>query len=132
MTRINAGFPPKQLCRQHLLAEAREIKRVPNVIKSGRYNMEGMPDQFKLGEGHVKFFYNKLGYLRKRYEELYALASKHYNVTYFGPAWDNLPPELMGDWEPTAEAKQLIAERIAERIADMESRGINVEYPENP
>ena len=33
MTRINAGIPPKKLTNRHLLAEHREIKRIPNVIK---------------------------------------------------------------------------------------------------
>lgn len=46
MTRINAGI---RLTDKHLLAEAREIKRVPNCIKNGRYSMVGQPDKFTLG-----------------------------------------------------------------------------------
>ena len=38
MTRINSGVKVVELTDPHLLAEAREIKRVPNVIKSGRFN----------------------------------------------------------------------------------------------
>jgi hypothetical protein len=33
MTRINTGIPPKELTDKHLLAEHREIKRIPNCIK---------------------------------------------------------------------------------------------------
>ncbi len=33
--------------------------------------MDGIPDKFKLGTGHVKFFYNKLLYLKNRYTSLY-------------------------------------------------------------
>ena len=60
MTRINIGVSPNELIGKHLLAEHREIKRIPNCIKKGRYKMIGIPDKFKLGTGHVKFFYNKL------------------------------------------------------------------------
>jgi hypothetical protein len=39
MTRINL-IPVNELTDQHLLAEHREIKRIPNVILSGRYNLD--------------------------------------------------------------------------------------------
>jgi len=48
MTRINVGVPPKDLSRQHLLAEAREIKRIPNVISKGKYNLKNQPKEFTL------------------------------------------------------------------------------------
>ena len=56
MTRINAGIPPVELTDKHLIAEHREIKRIPNLISKGKYNMNGQPSEFKLGIGHVKFF----------------------------------------------------------------------------
>ena len=62
MTRINVGIPPEELTDKHLLAEHREIKRIPNCIAKGKYNMDGIPDRFKLGKGHVKFFYNMNDY----------------------------------------------------------------------
>ena len=71
MTRINCGIPPAELVDKHLIAEHREIKRIPNCIKKGRYNLTGQPDKFTLGTGHVKFFYDKLGYLKRRYESIY-------------------------------------------------------------
>ena len=43
MTRINCGINPSLLTTPHLNAEAREIKRVPNTIKSGRAKLEGIP-----------------------------------------------------------------------------------------
>ena len=33
MTRINVGILPKELSNKHLIAEHREIKRIPNCIK---------------------------------------------------------------------------------------------------
>ena len=47
-----------------LIAEHREIKRIPNCIKSGKFLMKGIPNKFTLGSGHVKFFYDKISYLK--------------------------------------------------------------------
>jgi len=118
MTRINSGIPPAELTDKHLLAEHREIKRIPNVIKSGRYSLEGIPEEFKLGTGHVKFFYNKLKYLSKRYEALYQeCVARGFNMTYFGNAFKGLPPELFNDYEPTPKGIAEVRERIRERLS---------------
>ncbi len=117
MTRINVGIKPVELTREHLQAEHREIKRIPNCVAKGRYNMKGQPDKFTLGTGHVKFFYDKLGYLKKRYEALYEECIKRgINVQYYGNAWDDIPPEMMGDYTPTKEDRKLIVDRINERL----------------
>lgn len=113
MTRINVGIPPKKLPRQLLIAEHREITRIPNAVKSGKAKIKNIPDKFKLGQGHVKFFYTKLGYLKKRYEELYKeCVARNYNVTNKSDAFSSLPEECMGDYTPSDEDRQLIIERI--------------------
>lgn len=56
MTRVNL-VPVKELYDQHLLAEHREIKRIPNLIKQWKYNFVWQPKKYKLWSGHVKFFY---------------------------------------------------------------------------
>lgn len=117
MTRINVGIPPKQLTRQHLIAEHREIKRIPNSIAGGRYSLEGVPPFFKLGTGHVKFFYNKLLYLKRRYEAIYEECLRRgYNVSYYGDCWNNVPQELMNDYIPTEQDAAIVRERINERL----------------
>ena len=117
MTRINVGIPPKNLTREHLLAEHREIKRIPNQVAKGKYDMKDQPKEFTLGKGHVKFFYDKLGYLKKRYEEIYQeCLNRKYNSTYFGEAWNNVPENMMGDYIPTERDIQIITERINERL----------------
>ena len=94
MTRINVGIPPAELVNQHLIAEHREIKRIPNCVAKGKYNMDGIPDKFKLVTGHVKFFYNKLLYLKNRYISLYNECIKRgFNVQNYIGAWDNVPQE---------------------------------------
>ena len=117
MTRINCGILPSELTNKHLIAEHREIKRIPNCVSKGRFNLKNQPENFKLGTGHVKFFYNKLGYLKKRYEELYIECLKrNINVQYYGNAWDDIPIEMMKDYCPTEFDKELIRQRILERL----------------
>lgn len=118
MTRINCGIPPADLTDRHLIAEHREIKRIPNCVYRGRYNLKTTPSKFTLGKGHVAFFYDKLEYLRKRYEELYnECVSRSFNVKYYGGSWNNLPKELMNDYTPTDSDREIIRERIKDRLS---------------
>lgn len=120
MTRINCGIKPYELCDKHLLAESREIKRIPNVVSKGKYNINKIPKEFKLGEGHVSFFYDKLLYLKNRYEEIYLeCKDRGFNVTYFGNAWDKIPNKLMNDYKPSEKDRQIVLERINERLKTM-------------
>lgn len=117
MTRINVGVEPYELTNKHLMAEHREIKRIPNCISKGKYNFKGQPLEFTLGTGHVKFFYDKLLYLKKRYETLYTECIKRgFDVQYYGGAWDNVPINLMNDYTPTSKDRSIILERINERL----------------
>jgi hypothetical protein len=117
MTRINCGIPPKQLTDKHLIAEHREIKRIPNCIAKGKYSLNGQPKEFKLGTGHVKFFYDKLLYLKNRYDKLYAeCLVRGFNVQYYGEAWNNVPHELLNDYKPTVRDTRIVQQRIDEKL----------------
>tara|TARA_R110000782_G_scaffold25502_1_gene66242 strand:+ start:244 stop:630 length:387 start_codon:yes stop_codon:yes gene_type:complete len=121
MTRINVAIKPIELTDKHLMAEHREIKRIPNCVAKGRYNMKGQPSEFTLGTGHVKFFYDKLAYLKNRYESLYSECIKRgFNVQYYGNAWNNVPKEMMGDYSPTEHDRSIIIERINERLSNID------------
>ena len=123
MTRINVGIPPAELINQHLIAEHREIKRIPNCIAKGKYNMEGIPNKFKLGTGHVKFFYNKLLYLKKRYISLYNECIKRgFNVQNYISAWDNVPQKLMNDYKVRANDCRIIRQRINDRKTNRKNK----------
>ena len=125
MTRINVGVPPAELINQHLIAEHREIKRIPNCIAKGKYNMESIPDKFKLGTGHVKFFYNKLLYLKNRYTSLYNECIKRgFNVQNYISAWDNVPEKLMNNYKVKANDIRIIRERINERTINRKNKTI--------
>jgi deoxyribonuclease (pyrimidine dimer) len=113
VTRINVGIHPKELPDKLLLAEHREIKRIPNVIKSGRYSLAGIPAKFTLGKGHVKFLYNKLRFLHNRYVSLHTeCIARSFNVQDYSSAWSGVPEDLYLDYETTEEDRSLIVERI--------------------
>ncbi|MDX1532590.1 MAG: pyrimidine dimer DNA glycosylase/endonuclease V [Nitrosopumilaceae archaeon] len=113
MTRINV-VPVDELCDQHLLAEHRELTRIPNCIVKGRYNLSNQPKDYVLGQGHVKFFYTRLSYLRTRYVQLHNECTKRgFDVVYKWPD-GVLPPEqkFWNDYKPTDNALQINRERI--------------------
>jgi deoxyribonuclease (pyrimidine dimer) len=141
MTRINL-VPPQELMDQHLMAEWREIKMVPKALaRSIRANgLDGMlqliPPEFKLGAGHVTFFYDKGYYLKLRYNELtQELLRRGFKIderapldpdgVYSVPMHINCRPlqeawraRLYRDYRPTQAALALIRERIRQRIAE--------------
>jgi deoxyribonuclease (pyrimidine dimer) len=119
MTRINAGIPPKVLTDQHLLAEHREIKRLPAVFAKNLTPM-GIPKQFTLGTGHVKFFLDKGKYTFRRYKLLYAECIKRgFEITDYSQNWDIYKhhPKYNKDYKETAEAIELLIERISTRLS---------------
>jgi deoxyribonuclease (pyrimidine dimer) len=116
MTRVNVGILPEELPNKLLIGEHREIKRIPNAVRSGRFSLANQPKLFTLGKGHVKFFYDKLLFLRNRYESLYGECLKRgFNVTNFSSAWDDVPQEYLGDYVPTHRDRLILLERIASR-----------------
>lgn len=114
MTRINVGVHPYELPNKLLLAEHREITRIPNAIISGKAKIVNIPKKFTLGKGHVKFFYNKLLFLEKRYKQIYEECRKRqFNIqnkknSFLGPFDIN----LLNDYDPCQADRDLIVERI--------------------
>ena len=117
MTRINVGVDPSELNTKMLIAEHREIKRIPNCVRSGRFSMVAQPKEFTLNTGHVKFFYDKLGYLRIRYESIYAECQRrNFDVQYYGESFNGIAEKYMGNYIPTERDRKLILARIALRM----------------
>lgn len=133
MTRISATIHPSELCDKMLIAEHREIVRIPNAIKSGKAVIKDIPENFRLGAGHVKFFYDKIGYLFVRYIELYEeCIARGFNVQNFDNAFSDIPDELFNGWVPdTRIVRPIIVERINERLKNMKTiryKGVVVDY----
>ncbi|MCG8670245.1 MAG: pyrimidine dimer DNA glycosylase/endonuclease V [Pseudomonadales bacterium] len=115
MTRINV-VPPSELTRQHLVAEYREL---PRIFKLAR-RCKDAPEQYKLGSGHMKFFFDKLEYLVNRQQALIdemlrrGYSPKHTDAQSLRMLCDD--EGLYNDYIPTPHALKLNRERIQERL----------------
>lgn len=115
MTRINV-IPPSELCDQHLLAEFRELTRIPNGVLYGRYKRDypDRPSQYTLGEGHVKFFTDKLHWLYNRYNALtYECQKRGFKIV---PKFPQVHESKINSWQPTETDMAVNRQRIAERM----------------
>lgn len=123
MTRINC-VPAPFLTDQHLLAEHREITRLPgNLYKS--LNRKGIPfskaeipPEYVLGTGHVKFFMDKFKWLERRFNELTEECEKRgFNVTHKDSSiFKDVPAEYYGDWTVSDDDIRVNFERLFEKV----------------
>lgn len=120
MTRVDI-IPAKDFHTKHLISGNREIKRIPNAIISGRFNLSDAPKEYKLGEGSVKFFYDKIKFLHRQYLAVYNEGIKRgLNLTDFSKSFEKVKvehPELYNDWTPSVRDLKINLERINERVA---------------
>lgn len=122
MTRINV-VPVEELHPKHLVAEYREIVRVFALVRKRTamidYDLNNIPDEYVLGTGHVKFFFNKLHYVLTRYKDLTAeMFRRGFNAN---PISDSLlttgiDSMFFNDYVPTESAVKLNRERIKLRM----------------
>lgn len=121
MTRINSAIPVKCLTDEHLLAEHREIARLPycvqKAIRSGSINR--VPSVFCLGKGHVTFFLDKMYFTFNRYRSLREECLKRgFSPIDYSKNWLDVPSVYMQDYSPRDDDKRLLQERIIQRITD--------------
>lgn len=121
MTRINV-IDPSQLTDQHAMAEYRELPMVMGALRRSLVAKNGMAkpgSSYTLNAGHVRFFFNKGDWLKRRY---YALVMELLERGYhLDPArradftvFEN--NGLNGSWCATEEALHINRERIQQRI----------------
>lgn len=125
MTRINSNLNPAVLKKAHLIAEWREITMVPASLKRSlntktpKAVLKSIPRQFTLNSGHVKFFYDKLGFLKQRFTQI---ADEMERRGYFPDrsriiAFDGFDDIWYNNWESTANDDAIVIERINLRIS---------------
>ena len=121
MTRINAGIPVQCLTDEHLLAEHREIKRLPDVIRRWENSKRRTPppSKFTMGKGHVLFFLYKQKFILERYIMLRLECERRgFNVTNYRCNWQNIPMIYFSEeYEPGREDIELVKTRIISRIS---------------
>lgn len=121
MTRINI-IDPEELTDQHLIAEYREIFMIGPALQrslKSKNGVTGIPENFTLNKGHVKFFYDKGLYLSERYSQLILEMQKRgmkNDPQRIFPK-EHFPDEYFNDWLPTEDDRNIVRERIALRIS---------------
>lgn len=118
MTRINSHINPKYLTDEHLLAEHREIKRVPACLSKTVQSKHSLniPGNFCLGAGHVKFFYNKFTYLKNRYCDIHnECLLRGFSVDDYSNNFD-VDNQYCHDYPDNQHDNDLVKNRIIDRI----------------
>ena len=118
MTRINL-VDPSTLHSKHLLAEYRELPRVFKLVEAAqaRGTTVMIPNEYVLGTGHVTFFYNKLMFLARRFQALVTECQRRgFSITHTQVPAVTVGQCWWGDYTPTAQAIELNAARIKDRV----------------
>ena len=119
MTRINSAIPVQHLTDEHLIAEHREIKRLPYCLERSlkSRSKRRIPSEFCLGTGHVLFFLNKMKFVLRRYKELFTECCKRgFTVTDYSSNFENISMDYLNDYIPTNTEKEILIKRISERL----------------
>ena len=111
MTRINSAIPVKCLTDEHLLAEHREIKRLPYCLKkaiiSGSINK--ITAKFTLGKCHVLFFLDKMSFVLGRYSEIYyELIHRGFDVQDYSDNWKGIDSKYFNNHNCNLEEKNCL------------------------
>lgn len=124
MTRINL-VEVEDLADQHLFAEWREIARIPTAATKA-YNAycginfsENSSFEYVFGTGHVRFFYNKIAFIKERYDRLTEeLLKRNFNITIRDSSiFDNVPyPLVRYPWTPSRKEIELSINRISSKL----------------
>lgn len=114
MVRVNL-ITPAALSDQHLIAEYDEILMLIGYVR--RYPLPlDIPNRYSLGKGHMKFFKDKLIYLKKRHETLKVEMRKRNFETNVTIDLSGFDKDLKNDWTPNEQDKKIIKQRIIEKI----------------
>lgn len=126
MTRINSAIPPANLCDQHLLAEYRELPRISALAWKwyNRKNKTKIPEDFRLGTGHVSFFYDKGEFLNNRFNTIVDVLEGRGFVLQF-KTYRPHPEGMNGNHTPSSHERNLLKERIELRMPSKPRWGKN-------
>ena len=79
-----------------------------------------IPPLYRLGTGHVLFFYDKLAFIENRYFMLKdEVIARGFNITpkdSIVKYQQSIPEQFYGDYQPTVSAVALSAQRLIDKI----------------
>ncbi len=114
MVRVNL-INPKSLSDQHLVAEYDEILMLISYIKKFP-NTKDIPQEYCLGKGHMKFFKDKVLYLKARHEEIKKEMKKREFKTNKTISLDGFRKENLTNWKPKKADVEIITKRLSEKL----------------
>jgi deoxyribonuclease (pyrimidine dimer) len=114
MVRINI-IKPRKLTDQHLIAEYNEILMLFGYVKKhpGTYEVD---HGYCLGKGHIRFFKDKLVYLKARHELIKQEMKKRGFQRRKTINLKKFPKNLQGDWKPKKKDFEVIKKRLREKV----------------
>lgn len=125
MTRVNV-IPVVYLTDQHLFAEYREITRLFALVKQAcdKYPIDMVLKKvvptYRLSTGHVLFFYDKLGYIERRYFELKdEVLKRGFNITLKDDIVEFrqvIDKRFYNDFTPSQSDMAINIDRLIEKI----------------
>jgi len=114
MVRVNL-LNPKNLTDQHLMAEYYEILMLSTYIKK-HPSLDNIPKEYILSKGHMRFFKDKIKYLKNRHDKIVREMKKRGFKPKKSFSLKGFKKTALKDWKPNIKDKKLIKKRIIERI----------------
>ena len=106
--RVNL-ISPEELSNQHLISEYMEIITLIKNINKGKYKLINIPDTYRLGNGHIKFFLNKTGFLINRKNKLCKeMVFRGFHINTY------LEEDKESEWKPNPKDIEISRKRIIE------------------
>lgn len=119
VTRINL-VDPKVLSDQHLFAEWREMPRVATELRKRLVKGPFVQtlDSYRMGTGHMLFFYDKMGFLEKRYRKIVReLKRRNYSFTeYEDNPFSGFDEQYSKPYRPSIEEVNTSKKRLVEKL----------------
>lgn len=104
------------LADQHLIAEYLEIMMLIGHVKK-HPSINGMPERYKLGTGHITFFKNKLRYLKERHKLIKEEMKKRGFYARKTIRFNGIDKKLINNWKPKKDDFNIIEERLIWKIS---------------
>lgn len=127
MTRIDCA-PVEELSDKHLLSNYKELPRAFGYIRTRMSKNRPLvdkttPKNYTMGDGHVKYLYDKFVWLKYRYRDLHReMVAREFKPTY-DENYDISDivayySSVRGNWKPTETDVEVSRSRIKERISE--------------
>lgn len=120
--RINC-IDPKYLTDNHLIAEYREMKMITYYYVKSTQTKSGIDTsrisaKYTLNTGHAYMWFNKMGYVKRRFEDILTeMRVRGYATNFDTLNFTDIPESAFGDYTVTQEDVKINLDRILLRIS---------------